>query len=287
MNTAVLTDSTCDLNAQQAESLGVHIIPLNVQFDGRVWLDHQELGSQELFRRIDAGAAMPTTAPPSVTAYQDTLERLLNRHDHVFALHLSSKLSQTYEHARQAARAFPGRVTVHDTWNSSGALALQAERVGRLLQEGLPPSLIHEVLQTLRPHARTHMCLNTLDYLEKNGRIGGAITWIGSLLHMKPIVGLKEGQVEGYARPLGGLRAANQMRELLRHYARHTPLGRVAFFHNGNPEGVAALQDEARGLELAHFLTLDLGTVLSAHGGPGVFGFSFEPATVWHQFKGY
>lgn len=287
MNAAVLTDSTCDLDAQQAGALGIHIIPLNVQFDGRMWLDHQELDSQELFRRVESGAELPSTTPPSIEKYQDTLENLLSTHDHVYAVHLSSKLSETYQHATQAAQAFPGRVTVHDTWNSSGALALQAERAGQLLHEGLPPEQVSELLSTLRPQVHTHMCLSTLAYLQKNGRVGGAAALVGTFLHMKPIVGLQEGKVEAFAKPLGTTRAVNHMRSLLRQYAQSMPRGRVALFHNGHEQGVEALQHEARDLGLSLFLTLDLGTVLSAHGGPGVFGFSFEPLTIWHGFRAY
>lgn len=287
MNAAVLTDSTCDLDAQQAQALGIHLIPLNLHFDGREWVDHRELNSHELFRRVEAGADLPSTRPPSVQTYRDTVENLLHRYDHVFALHLSSKLSDTVTLARQAADAFPGRVTVHDSWNSSGALALQAERAARLLQENLPVPVVQAVLETLRPQARTHMCLNTLGYLHKSGRIGNAAALMGGLLNFKPILGLKAGVVEAVARPVGTGRATTHMRALLRQYAHSTPLGRVAFFHNGNPAGVAALQDEAERLNLPHFLTLELGTVLSAHGGPGVFGFSFEPMTVWHDFRAY
>lgn len=287
MNSIVLTDSTSDLEAGQADAIGLRVIPLTVHFDGHDWLDHQELGSDELFRRVDAGAGMPITAPPSVQAYRDTLDDLLRTHDHVFAVHLSSRLSDTYAHATEAARSFPGRVTVHDSWQSAAGLALQAERAARLLRDGVPAAQVAAALTALRPYATTRMCLNTLSYLQRSGRIGGAAALVGGLLNMKPIIGLRDGRVEPFTRALGTRRALNSMTEQLRACDRELPHGRVAFFHNGAPDSVEALRFEARRLGVQESMTLGLGTVLSAHGGPGVFGFSFEPAKVWQNFRAY
>ncbi|WP_343758007.1 DegV family protein [Deinococcus depolymerans] len=287
MNSIVLTDSTSDLEAGQADAIGLRVIPLTVHFDGRDWLDHQELGSEELFRRVDAGAAMPVTAPPTVQAYRETLEALLQRHDHVLAVHVSSRLSDTCSHAAEAALAFPGRVTVHDSWQSAAGLALQAERAARLMRDHVPAAQVAQVLQSLRQYAQTRMCLNTLGYLQRGGRIGGAAALLGGLLNLKPILGLREGRVEPFARAVGAGRAMNSMTEQLRACAASLPQGRVAFFHNGASDSVDALRFEARRLGVQESMTLSLGTVLSAHSGPGVFGFSFEPAHVWQNFRSY
>lgn len=287
MKIAILTDSTCDLTADQAEVLGINIVPLTVNFDGHEWLDHQELRSAELFKRIQAGADIPSTSPPSAERYAHMLEELLGKHDHVLAVHLSSHLSQTFAQAEQIAQAFPGRVTVVDSLNSTGALAMQAERAARLNKENVPPEKIKEVLLSVCPAARTNMCIDTLAYLRKNGRIGGAATLIGGLINLKPIIGLKEGKVEAFGRAVGTKRALQQMTGLLQTYAQECPNGRVTFFHNGHAESLEELKYVARHLLLQNPFNLELGTVLSAHGGPGVYGFSFEPVQVWHDFKMY
>lgn len=287
MKSAVLTDSTSDLEANQAEVMGIHLVPLTVHFDGHDWLDHQELRSAELFKRIQAGADMPSTSPPSRDSYHHKLEELLHYHDHIVAVHLSSHLSETYQQAEEIARFFPGRVTVVDSWNSAGALAMQAERAARLLKEGVPPEQIKTALTLLRPQARTNMCIDTLAYLRKNGRIGGAASLIGGLINLKPVIGLKDGKVEAFGRALGAKRAMGQMTKLLETYAQDCPNGRVAFFHNGQEEAVEELKYHSRRLLLQNPFNLELGTVLSAHGGPGVYGFSFEPVNIWHEFKAY
>lgn len=265
--------------------MGIHILPLTVQFDGKVWVDHQELGSEELFKRVAKGAAMPSTQPPTVEAYCANLEELLQKHEHVFAVHISHKLSQTVEHAQQAAQAFAGRVTVVDAYNSSGALAMQAQRASRLLTQQIAPEQVKVLLELLRPQVSTRMCLNTMSYLHKNGRIGGATALLGGWLNIKPIVGLQDGKVEAFGRPLGAPRALKQMAGLVEEYAAITPHCRMTLFHNGNEEGVAELRYVARRLQMPVPPVLQLGTVLSAHGGPGVFGFSIEPITVWHNYR--
>lgn len=287
MKTAVLTDSTSDLGDTQAELLGIHVILLNVHFDGHDWLDHQELRPAELFRRVAAGAEMPSTSPPSPERYRACLEELLGKSQNVLAIHLSSKLSETYNQAQAIAQEYGGRVTVVDSQNATAAMAMQAERAVRLLREGYTPQQIQAVLHQMRGDVRTHMCLDTLAYLRKNGRIGGATTLVGGLLNLKPVVGLKDGSVAAYGRALGPGRAMNLMSDLLKQYAAQTPNGRVAFFHNGNPDAVEEMKDLARQLLLQNPFNLELGTVLSAHGGPGVYGFSFEPVQVWHDFKAY
>ncbi len=277
MPAAVLTDSTSDLPSSVMETLGIYKIALSVNFDSRVWLDHTELSSAELFRRVASGAGMPSTRPPSVETYRDTLEQLLQQHDHVFALHISSKLSDTYAHATEAARAFPGRVTVQDSRNATAGLALEAERASQLLRSGTPPELVAKQLASLRPRAQTNMCVNTLSYLRKNGRIGGAAALLGNLLHVKPVLGLREGKVEAVGRALGSSRAIKEMSKLLDDYVTAIPNARVGLFHNGNEEGVDELHHVCRRHALPTLWTLELGAVISAHGGPGVFGFSIEP----------
>ena len=287
MRTVVLTDSSCDLTPAQAAELGIYLLPLTVHFAGRSWRAPQALSNSELFERVAAGAELPSTSPPELQEYHAVLETLLGQAEHVFCIHLSHHLSATYAVAVQAARAFPGRVTVHDSLNVSGALALQAERAVRLLALGETPQQVSEILTALQPLARAHMCLTTLDYLQKNGRIGRAASLLGGLLNVNPILGLDQGVVEPYGRPRGEHRALQQLRQLLAQYVQGAPEGRIAFFHNGHPKGVEALRHYVARLGVQQTLTLDMGPVLSAHVGPGVFGFVHEPIKVWHKFREY
>lgn len=203
----------------------------------------------------------------------------------MFAVHLSSRLSDTYAHATEAARSFPAASPSTTPGSPPPDWPFRPNAPPACCETAYPPRRSRPLTALRRrhhPHAP-----NTLSYLQRSGRIGGAAALVGGLLNMKPIIGLRDGRVEPFTRALGTRRALNSMTEQLRACARELPHGRVAFFHNGAPDSVEALRFEARRLGVQESMTLGLGTVLSAHGGPGVFGFSFEPAKVWQNFRAY
>lgn len=287
MNCAVLTDSTSDISPELAAKLDIYVIPLRVEFDGREWLDTVELRSSELFERISAGAALPTSHPPVEIAYRVKLTELLQSYDHVIALHITSKMSDTVLEAQKIAAEFPGRVTVIDSQVTSAALALNALRVKRLLQNNIPPEQIRTLLELLLPSMQNRLCVNNLTYLQKNGRIGGATSLIGGVVSIKPVLELRSGQVEPFDRALGAQRALKLMIQQLEEYAQTTPDAQVAFFHNGNPDAVSKLREVAHRLNMTNPFNLELGAVISAHTGPQTYGYSAEPKVIWHEHRPY
>lgn len=287
MNCAVLTDSTSDISPELAAKLDIHVIPLRVQFDDREWLDGEELRSGQLFERVNAGVTLPTTRPPTEAAYRAKLTELLQTHDHVLALHITSKMSDTVLEAQKIAAEFPGRVTVIDSQVTSVALALNALRAKRLLQKDVSPEQIRTLLDLLLPNMQNRLCVDNLTYLQKNGRIGGATSLIGGVVGLKPILELRGGQVEPFDRALGAQRALALMIRQLEQYAQVTPDAQVAFFHNGNPDAVAKLREVAHRLNMTNPFNLELGAVISAHTGPKTYGYSAEPKTIWHEHRPY
>ncbi|WP_420595012.1 DegV family protein [Deinococcus sp.] len=289
MATTVLTDSTSDLTPEEQERFGVSVVALNVLSGGANYLDHHDISSQKLFEDVQAGAAMPYTSPPSADQYHGIVEKLLETHDHILSLHLSVQLSQTVNIARKAAQRYGGRVTVIDSQQTSGALAMQAERAARLLRSDTPTPTVTRILEAVSRQSCTRMGLDTLEYLRRNGRIGSATALLGGLLKMKPIVGIGDGQVIAVGRTVGQAAKHRRMAQELRQHIRQMgELGaRVVVFDNGDRLGVETLMQvvASEGAQLLAHSTM--GSVLSAHGGPGVCGFSVEPRQVYHDFRLY
>jgi DegV family protein with EDD domain len=285
----VLTDSTCDLTPEEQQRFGVSVIALNVLSGGRTYLDHQDISAPQLFAAVRGGGALPSTTPPTAQQYHQRLEDLLALHDHVLCLHLSSKLSETVQVARIAAEAYHGRVTVIDSLQSSGALAMQAERAARLLRGGALPFDVATIMGAASTMSCTRMSLDTLDYLRGNGRIGAAAALLGGFLNLKPIVGLEAGQVIAVGRERGLKAAHLRLVRLLSDQLQTMGQGnaRAVIFDNGDSEGADLLARTVSTAGAQLFARSQLGSVLSAHGGPGVCGFSIEPVTVYHQFRGY
>ncbi|WP_188961392.1 DegV family protein [Deinococcus aquiradiocola] len=289
MPTAVLTDSTSDLTPDEQRHFGLFVLPLRVRFQDRQFMDHQNIDAQQMFAAVRSGADLPSTRPPTLDTFTRGYELLLQRHDHVLSVHLSAQLSETVQVARRAAKLFPGRVTVVDSRQSSGALAMQAERAARLVADGVPPSVVAEVLEVAAHSAVTRMSLDTLEYLRRNGRIGAAAALLGGLLNTKPIVGLDAGRVVGVARERGREAAIARMTRDLKEQVRLQSSGgaRAVIFDNGDEEGAERLEAALREAGGTLFLRSSLGSVLSAHGGPGVCGFSIEPVQVSLRFRNF
>jgi DegV family protein with EDD domain len=289
MSTAVLTDSTSDLTPEEQERFGVRVIPLNVAFQGKIFLDHQTITAQSIFEGVKAGAGLPKTAPPELDRYRQTLDALLHTHEHVFCIHLSSKLSDTARVAAEAASIFTSRVTVLDSQQTSGALAMQAERAARLLQGGIPPKKVAEIFSSLAAGTTTQMGLDTLDYLRLGGRIGAATALLGRLLNLKPIIGVQRGRVVGVSRERGKQAVHKRLaRDMVKQIRQNGPgLLRVVISFNEDEEGADLLERTAQAEGAVVLTRSRLGSVLSAHGGPGICGFSSEPVNLYHEFRKY
>lgn len=287
MSIAVITDSVSDLTQVQAEMLGVTIIPMQIEFDQCIWQDQFEISSEKVLDEVAQGKALPISRPPNVTYYRDVLEYLLTTHQHVLAIHHSGEMSEMCHLAKLAATAFEGQVTVHDSKQYSAGLALQVERAVRLLQEGFEVAEVRKVLQAVRERSMTRISLNNMAYMEKNGLVSSGTAKMGNLVGARPILSMDHGTFETTGRALGRIQAINYLRKQMREHIYEETMSRIAFFHNGNYEGVEALRKEAAESGIAEVMVLDIGIPFSMYGGPNMYGYTLEPIQVWRKFKEY
>lgn len=287
MTVGVLVDSSSDLNFEKAEEIGIHLLLQSVQFAGKSWLDRSELSSEEVFRQVKAGAPLPTANPISVASYQKTLERLLQRHSHVFALHPSLYLGENLQVAKQAVVDFGGRVTLYESRYISGVLAMQAERAARLLRQGIAPALVSELLKTLEAQVQAYSCLNTPEIARQSLRLTDARSVLGAMVNARQVVTSRDDKVVVVGTAVSHAAAINLMRQQLRKAATSVSAPRIAYWSNGYPEGLAALRAEANALGVQEIFELQMDAVLSTHAGPQAYGFGIEPTNVWYNFRSY
>ncbi|NJK46551.1 MAG: DegV family protein [Pleurocapsa sp. SU_196_0] len=280
MKVAVLTDSTSDIHGEMETRLGVTVVPLYVNFQNQVRKDYLEIKTGDIFNGVKNGAAMPSTSQPTPADFQREYERLLQTHDHVLSVHLSSKLSGTYASAELASREFPGKVTVFDSEVASGSLAMMVERATRLLQSGSSLSDVVGTLERVRKLTDLRFSVASLDFLKKNGRIGGAQALIGGLLGIKPILHLREGRVEAAGRERGPRAALENCIKNLREYkAKHGDV-RATYIYTDKLEDADALRQAGKDLGVHEFAVLQAGAVIASHVGPGTYGVLAEPVKV-------
>lgn len=274
MKVAIVTDSTSDLQARAAE-MGVEVVPLYVNFQGKIHKDWVEITPADIFAGVAAGAAMPSTSQPSPADFKAAYEHALQKADHVLSIHISSKLSGTVGSANLAAQEFPGKVTVFDSLAASMGIGMMVERAKELLDQGADLKQVLVELERIRADHIVRFTLATLDYLKKNGRIGGAQALLGGLLGIKPILTVKEGKVEAAGRARGEKKALAEMVESLKTWAAGRQKIRIFYLYNAEESDVAAFKAavEATGLPLEERVTSSIGGVISTHTGPGLYGY--------------
>jgi fatty acid kinase fatty acid binding subunit len=274
---AIVTDSTSDLPASLASARSISVVPLTLNFDGRSLLDGVDITPGEFYRRLPSASTHPTTSQPSPGRFAETYGELLANHDSIVSIHISEKLSGTYDSAKQAAEMTdPQRVHVVDSQLVSMSLGLVVLGAASLASQGVDAEAIVEKVESIRPMVHTYFSVATLEFLRRGGRIGRASAMLGSVLQVKPVLCIRDGVVTPLERVRTFERALNRIIELVRAVDRGNGICAVV----GHADAEADAQRVGRELEpIADTLMIQaLGPVVGAHGGPGVVGVGCYPA---------
>ncbi|WP_457638274.1 DegV family protein [Oceanithermus sp.] len=275
MQIALVSDSTSDIPPSIRKELGVRIVPLYVNFEGKVYKDWEEISPTDIFSRVKNGADLPATSQPSPQDFEAAFaEALDNGSDHVLSINISSKLSGTVQSARIAAENFPGKVTVFDSLAASAGIGMMVLRARELLDQGKGLEEVISELERIRDDHIIRFMVATLEYLRKNGRIGGAEAFLGNLLNIKPILTVKNGIVDGAGRARGEKRALKEMVKTFKEWSSGRERVRVFFLYTGAEAAVQNLKGEILALDgTEEVYTSEIGAVIASHVGPGIFGY--------------
>lgn len=275
---AVVTDSTADLAPELVDERGITVVPLTVILDGRDYLDGVDITAGEFYARLAASEGGASTSQPSPGRFAEVYEQLLGEHDEVISLHISAQLSGTYEAATQgAALVDTARVRVVDTGMVSMPLALLTLAASAMATAGDSADGIAERVQTIQDRMRVYFMVATLEYLRRGGRIGRASALLGSVLQVKPVLTITEGQVAPLERVRTQERALTRVIELAS--AMEGPVCALV----GHAAAAEAADRIARALEphTESLIVAPLGPVVGAHAGPGTVGVGCYPAELF------
>ncbi len=272
MSVKVVTDSTADLPAEVARELDITVVPLYVHFGSQVFRDGVDLSAEEFYRKLLQGPTLPTTSAPSPGIFQEVYEKLSSATEEIISLHVSSKLSATHQSALLAKEQgkLKGRVEVVDSQTVSMGLGLLAILAAKAARGG---AKLDEILALVRQAIpRTHFfgLLDTLEYLQKGGRIGKAQAFLGTLLSVKPILSVREGEVHPVERVRTRSKALERLFELTRDLC---PAEEMAVFHSTAPQEADALSKRLKTLYGGKEpYRSRFGPVLGTYVGPGALG---------------
>ncbi len=267
----IVTDSTADIPLDQAKANGITVVPLTVFFGDEAYLDGVELDSDSFYAKLQASKDLPRTSQPSPAAFQEAYIRLINEGaDAILSVHLSSKLSGTYQSACTARDTLPDTVKkvpieIIDSLNISRAMSRATIRAAQEAREGgsLPEIKAHLLDELAR--TRILCVLDTLEYVRRGGRIGGARALLGNILSVKPIISLKDGEVIAVEQPRTRSKAYARVAELLREMGKIEHVS-IAETTDGYAQQLAK---EIKTVYSGDLSIYKLGAVLGTHTGPG------------------
>ena len=274
-NTAVVLDSTSDYPEAPSRFPNMRFVPLYVRFGDDTYRDYVELGPGEFYEKLRTSTVTPATAQPTPQDFVDAYQELAS-YERIYSLHVSSKVSGTFQSAELAAQEIGGnKVRVVDSLTASLAIAMLSHAIQRRLARGTTDTEIDELVERFHRHAHVLFTVETLEYLQRGGRIGRAAAIAGSLLNVRPILGVEDGVVVAVSRVRGRQKA---LAEIERRFVEATTDGpglRVAIAHADAAEWVGTLSEvvwRVRPKAEIEF-TATLGAVVGTHAGPGAVGF--------------
>ncbi len=277
----VVADSTMDLPAEYIERHGIEVVPISIHFNGETYLDRVTLSEEAFYRLIDERGIIPKTSQPSPGQFAEVYTALRGAGaEAVLSLHISSKLSGTYDSALQAARmvADTVRVEVFDSWSGSGGLGFMALEAARMAEAGKSLDEALARLAWMREVMRIYLMLDNLKFAQMSGRVTFVQQMVASMLRMKPIIAVKEGELVPAERVRTRARALERMVGLVADEYGDRPV-HIAVMHARAPETARRLLDLARSrLTIVSEMITSLATSVAVHLGPGTTGIVAYPA---------
>jgi len=236
----VVTDSTSDIPAEVARELGITVVPLYIHFGNEVYQDGVDLSADEFFHKLVTALELPKTSAPSAGAFIETYERLAAETDEIISIHISTKLSATYNAALLGKGGIKTRcrVEVIDTLSASIGLGLLAITAAKAALAGANLDKITAMISQAIPRTHYFGMLDTLEYLYKGGRIGKAQAFLGSMLNIKPLLTLRDGEAYPLERVRGRPKALARLCELVEKFHH---IKEMAIAHATTPEELEAL----------------------------------------------
>jgi len=277
----VVTDSTAYLPQDVVEQRDIRVIPLNVLFGTKSYHEGVDIGYDQFYRMLAEADELPTTSQPAPGDFLAVYSELVEAGHEVISIHISSGISGTVDSALQAQKMLPDpdRVSVVDSLSASIGLELIVRAALDAIDAGKSRSEIVPSLEQLSEQLRIYFVVNTLEYLHKGGRIGGASALLGTMLQFKPILFLKDGKIEPFGKVRTKRKAVTRLLDIIEEQVGTQSIGKVGVTHALVPDEAEALVQELRQrLDCNDCYVSQTGPVIGTHTGPGLLGIAVYTA---------
>jgi DegV family protein with EDD domain len=275
---AIVTDSTAYLPDDLVSAYNITVVPLVVIWGDETLRDNIDITPDEFYERLASAKVMPSTSQATIQAFSDTFKELHEQGYEILTIVISSALSGTLDSAIQAKKMVPdATIELIDSKHTSLPLAYMALSAARAAKAGATLEECKIIAEEIRSHTEVFFAVDTLEFLHRGGRIGGASRFLGTALKLKPILYLEEGKVEALERVRTSIRAHDRLIELLRtNVDGQDHINMMGVVSAAAPEAAKKLLEKIKSnFNPNEILLADLSPVLGTHTGPGTVGVAY------------
>jgi DegV family protein with EDD domain len=275
--TKIIADTTCGLPLEELAALDVDVIPQIIIFDEVPYKDDHEIDTPTFLEKLSQAKELPKTAAPPPALYEPLFKAYAANGESIVIPTPSAELSGTYRSAEVAAEMTPeADVHIVDTRTIAGGLGTIVKKAKSWADQGLSPTAIIDRIKSLSRQEVVYFLVDTLEFLHKGGRIGNASFLIGSVLQMKPILGLDDGKVTAVEKQRTSTKALKRLKEMVLQDCPHNEDCCVTVSHCGGQERAEQLaRDLEAELGLESIPVYEVPPAIVVHGGPGIISVSF------------
>ncbi len=272
----VATDSTCDLPAEFYEEYDITVVPINIQFGIETYQDGVSIDRPTFYRKIKETGKLPGTSQPSAGQFVSYYRKVMAAGaEDILSLHVTSKLSGTFQSAEMAKEMLAGQVRVHpfDSAGGSAGLGFMAVEAARMIRAGCSLPEILARMEVLRERISIVLVLKDLRFAQMSGRVGRLQSSLASLLNVKPIVILERGELDVGEKARSQRKAVERMLDIIAERVGAREAVNLAVIHAESPhEGAALLEQAEARFNCRETFIANLTTSLVVHFGPGTLG---------------
>lgn len=278
---AVVTDTTAYIPQSLCEGLPIYTAPLQIIWGQETFRDVVDIQPSAFYTRLQNAKVMPTTSQPAPAVFVDIYQKLLDQGYDILSVHISSKLSGTFDSAVQALQSFPGaRIELIDSLTTSMGMGFPVLNAARAAAQGATLEACKAIVERGSANSGILFAVATLEFLHRGGRIGGAAAFLGTALNLKPILELRSGRIEAIERVRTMGKATDRLIDLfVERVGDHRPV-QIAALHGNAHDAASQMLERAKerfaAADIKEAVLTDVSAVVGAHTGPGVLGLAFS-----------
>jgi DegV family protein with EDD domain len=278
-NIALITDSTAYIPQEFVARYNLKIMPQVLIWDEDTYQDGIDIQPDEFYSRLRTSKTMPTTSQVSIAAMKTTFEDVIGKGYHVLGIFISSKLSGTIQSAIQAIEMMGSagkEVTILDSQSTAMALGFQVLATARAIKDGANLDDAIATAEKARDHTGVYFAVDTLEFLHRGGRIGGAKRFFGTALNVKPVLTLNDGRIEAVEQIRTKKKAIARVMELVEEQVKGLSSIHIATLHaNAEADAKELLDTAAKRIDITDSILTSVSPVVGSHAGPGTVGLAY------------